>query len=423
MANKEIIICIHNNRVFFNSDLSISIDDTNIPKEYFARHKHKKILWRIEQRLYQDNCLTVRLKEFDPDNIEAFQKQEHKKEKSIEKLFFENPDWTDLDMVLMGYKKVQIENSLSYNYQSLFPQVEITSIKNKQPESFSNQTQNISLNFWVDFSELQFKFGYAAFSQVVEQINRKVDFKIVNDHLLAEFDCIKFWFAKLLKTKRIKVVTNIKMRGHEIIDIEASSVHINKITTELIDSVKYQRTYGLIKSPDIKIPDKSLFTAEDIFNQFEYDIEGNTFKQTELDILSLLSEKSNIRNRSQLQYLSGGKQSEKHKLRYTLHPNFGFLFLIEGESNNHFIWELLNSHATYIWSIAKSSMSVELQYKRIESTINNIRLAGRDEYKRSYRNNHHDSDLAFTVLEHQQANSNFKDGFLKWKNKLNEMLV
>ena len=121
--------------------------------------------------------------------------------------------------------------------------------------------------------------------------------------------------------------------------------------------------------------------------------------------------------------MAGGKQTERQKLRYTLHPNFGFVFLIEGEQCNHFVWELLNSHATYVWSIGKSHKDIELQYKRIEATIGTVRSAGRDEYKRAYRNNHQDDDLVFTVIEHDQVNSNLKDGFLKWKSRLNEMLI
>jgi len=100
----------------------------------------------------------------------------------------------------------------------------------------------------------------------------------------------------------------------------------------------------------------------------------------------------------QLAYLAGTKQSQNHKLRYTLNPNFGFLFLIEGAKNKHFVWELLNSHATYIWSIDKSVKEIKLQFKRVESIINMIRTSGRGNYKRAFRNNHQDNDLVFRVI-------------------------
>jgi hypothetical protein len=178
------------------------------------------------------------------------------------------------------------------------------------------------------------------------------------------------------------------------------------------------------KSPKLPDIDKSLFTAEDIFNTGESDdVEGNVFRQDEKDILQFLITHHNTRNRKQLEYLSGNKQSANFRIRFTLHPNFGFLFLIEGRENNHFVWELLNTHATYIWSIGKSEKDIELQYRRVEDIINTIRNTGREQYKRAYKYNHHDSDLVFCSIEHDDIASSFVDGFVKWKHRLNERLM
>jgi len=121
--------------------------------------------------------------------------------------------------------------------------------------------------------------------------------------------------------------------------------------------------------------------------------------------------------------LSGKKQTENHKLRYTLNPNFGFLFLVEGAENNQFVWELLNSHATYIWSIDKQQAEIELQFKRIESIVTTVRTSGRENYKRGYKNNHQDNDLVFRVIHHEDIASDLVDAFPKWKSKLNEQLT
>ncbi|MEY3249546.1 MAG: hypothetical protein RL742_1589, partial [Bacteroidota bacterium] len=129
------------------------------------------------------------------------------------------------------------------------------------------------------------------------------------------------------------------------------------------------------------------------------------------------------RNRQQLIYLSGAKQSKNEKIRFTLAPNFGFLFLVEGEQYNHFVWELLNSHATYIWSIGKTRQDLKLQYQRIEQAINTIRNSSRSAYKNAYRQQQTDQDLAFNYLQHQHAESALVDGFPKWKHQLNALLV
>jgi hypothetical protein len=62
--------------------------------------------------------------------------------------------------------------------------------------------------------------------------------------------------------------------------------------------------------------------------------------------------------------------------------------------------------------------------KQNEIDILSILLdTGRDQYKRAYRNNHHDSDLVFSVIEHDDISFDFVDGFVKWKHKLNEKIT
>ena len=130
-----------------------------------------------------------------------------------------------------------------------------------------------------------------------------------------------------------------------------------------------------------------------------------------------------MRNAKHLQYLSGAKHSERHMLKFTLKPIFGFLFFIEGERQNHFCWELLNSHATYLWSFSKVESEFQFQYARIEKTISLVRQIGRDEYKREFKNGNIDGDLIFSVINHPDVNSSFKDGFVEWKHRLKERLV
>ena len=108
-----------------------------------------------------------------------------------------------------------------------------------------------------------------------------VDFKIKNDHILAEFDNIKFWFAKKLKTKKFKISAIITTTDGQFIEASASSSQINMITPDLIDSIKYERTIALTKPPKSKNPDKSLYTADDIFDLFETENkEWNVFNQS-----------------------------------------------------------------------------------------------------------------------------------------------
>ena len=105
-------------------------------------------------------------------------------------------------------------------------------------------------------------------------------------------------------------------------------------------------------------------------------------------------------------------------LRFTLSPKFGFLFYVEGKEMDHFIWELLNSHATYIWSIQKELTSLENKLKLIEREVNFIRGNGR----RIYLNSEKTEDLIFNKINHENSETGVVDGFPKWKMRVNEKI-
>jgi hypothetical protein len=382
------------------------------------------------------------------NNIKNFEHQKSKRE--IERIEFEPFDWLQLESHLTSYQKNKMlpflynhdndnftiegskQKGIPFSSQADFYNQPIeTNLHRLQskPASFASTKRQPMVNSYrveltVCFSDAFFMLGYVTFSKKITEVGDKVDFKIKNDIILPEFENIKSWFAKKLKTKKFKVYADIITKNGKVNEVTANSPQISMINEEVIDSIKFQRTIALTKSPRVTKNGKSLFTAEEIFREFETtDIKGNVFNQNEQDILSFLLDKHSTRNKKQLEYLSGSKQAENTRLRFTLHPNFGFLFFIEGKENNHFVWELLNTHATYIWSIVKSENEIELQYKRIEASINMIRDNGREQYKLAYRQNHHDNDFVFCVLEHEDITSNLVDGFEKWKQKLNEKII
>lgn len=450
MRVKHIIIKIDNLRIHLSPTVSTPIRQSSIPVDYLTFRSHYDIYWAVELIDYNivNKCWRLKVIDYSSKDIQGFECQ--KFTEPIDRLAFEPFDWKKFERHLSGYQKQNLLNSLENydvdefykssnkfvdnpNFDSIkFPKYDLEDIRTERKGSIkgpasNNQRQkfsNIDVEFNVYFSEAKFMMGYVLFCKKPKNIDLKIDFKIKNDFLLPEFDNIKSWFAKVLKSKKFKVYAKITMEKEELTEVYASSPQIDKIDANLIDSIKYERTLALTKTPNISVDDKSLFTANEIFGEFQTeDLQGNVFKQSEQDILRFMLDNIKTRNKKQLEYLAGAKQSEKYKLKFTLNPNFGFLFCIEGKENNHFVWELLNSHATYIWTIDKSEKEIHLQYKKIEATINTIRNLGREKYKRAYRMNHHDDDLVFSTIEHEDITSEFKDGFVKWKHKLNERIT
>lgn len=445
---KELIIKIDNYSIYLSPELNIPIQQTNIPIEYCKFRSSSEIFWKVELLEFNsDNkCWKVKVIDYSPSDIKNFEHQKSTKE--ISRIAFEKFDWPKLEPYLSSYQKSKFLDLLDNHdverffrekpkeklFDNLFPAINFSIEVPKDnlirepyemaeftPQERKPITQTYEVEFAVKFSEARFNLGYVSFSKHIREFNKKVDFKISNIYILAEFENIKSWFSKKLKTKRFNVNAKIVTTDNKVVEASANSPQIALINNELVDSIKYQRTISLLKAPKTSNGEKSLYTIEEIFGEMRTEsIEGNAFNQKELDILNSLLDHSKTRNRKQLEYLAGHKQSENIKLRFTLHPHFGFLFFIEGKGNNHFIWELLNSHATYLWSIGKSQEEIEFQYKRIEAEINLIRDTGREQYKKSYTQNNHDNNVIFSDISHDDITSTIVDGFLKWKDKLNE---
>jgi hypothetical protein len=449
MQLKEIIIKLDNKNIFFNSTMYIPVRNSNLPMDYMKFKFHTDIFWRIELIHYSVDCKCwkVKVSDYSVIDISTFNKQTSTRQ--IEKLEFEKLDWEKLEPQLTSYQEIKLINFLynhnintnpktDINHQQIeapfnrsryeIPEEILIPSKNTKVERDHIPTapriDNISINFHVKFQDATFVDGYATFKKYIKQVGISVDFRIKNDYILKEFDNIKFWFSKMLKSKRFDVDAIITTIDKHFSEASATSSKIDMITPNIIESVKYDRTLALTKPPKTNNPDKSLYSTEDIFNLIDPDIkDGNVFNQSEPDIIKSLTQNDQVRNRKQLEYLSVRKQTTKSKIHYTLNPLFGFLFLIEGKKRYHFAWELLKSHATYIWSIDKEEKEVVLLYSKIEEILNIIRLIGREEYKKTYSNKDLRYDFNFKSIEHQDISANLDNGFTKWKSKLDELLT
>lgn len=424
----NVIIQINGNKVFFNDDVFIPVETTNLPVHDIDFGKIKKVYWLVDQLSYNKDSGSLQVKVIDYflRDYEDFSGQHPKT--TIKHLHFVNlPSSEELKLGLSYYQKQMtlLDRAMETGYEEVFTGSAHPEGKLRKNPLFRSYPENekMELDFDIWFKDASFKLGYVVFDKNIPELKQLVRFKIENDFLLPEFGLIKSYFMKALGTRKFDVKATVFVENRKVSGTKAASLTVRKINEELIDSIKNIRTLDLLHPPVKSNVDKRLFTSEDIFENFDDDLQGNVFDQSEEDILKYILEKAQVRNRKQLEYLSGIKQAPQAKLRFTLHPFFGFLFTVEGEKMMHFIWELLNSHATYVWSLEKGDQELKMQYRRIEDAINQVRNSGRENYKSAYRSSHIDQDLVFHVIHHPEVNSPFIEGFVRWKHRLNEILV
>lgn len=428
MSIKTLILKIENSRILFTPSLFVDIRNSNIPYNSLTFRTNREIYWEVEitNTINETKTLNVLVKDYNFTDKNRFERQFP--DIPVERIIFEKFDWTKLDPLLIRYYQNRLKE-IAYN----FPEIESGNTKS----SFSRQSYNgvfpmqlsqaisnprpkiTDTEFWISFDNLKFEAGYISFMKKFEGISEPQLIKIFNEHVLAEFENIKSWFARKLKIKKIKVYAKITFGS--IPEIEASSPHIDLITPDLIENISYARIDQLTKELNGVSPDKSVYSSDEMFELLrDENEEGNIFKQTEEDILNYFIEKKEVRNKKQLAFLSDKKQSTNFKLRYTLHPFFGFLFFVEGSFKNHFVWEMLNSNATYVWSIDKAQ--ADSQFDKVDKIINSIRANGRKNYKRYYNNRTDVAEYVFYLVRHDDIATKEIEGYLKWENRIDELL-
>jgi hypothetical protein len=429
MKNSTVIIRLQQNRIWFNDQMSIGVDQSNLPVGEIRFNRVKDIYWLVEQLAFDKNTHTLEVRVVDYFLREKLPFPDQHPKTEIRSIIFTHlSDVGSLKMALRYYttEMDHLDQAIEEAHKKL-AEKPVTVSENIQKKNLLFRSypekDKLEVSFEVWFKDAEFKLGYVAFDRNIPELKQMLRFKVSNDFLLPEFEFIKSYFVKALGTRKFDVKAVVLFEQGKAVETRATSSIIKKIDENLIDSIKNIRTYSLTKAPFKVNVDKSLFTAEEVFGEFDQDETGNVFSQSEEEMLRQILEKSNVRNRKQLEFLAGAKQAEGSRLKFTLHPYFGFLFTVEGDRMNHFIWELLNSHATYIWSADKGDEALARQYRRVEDAINQVRNSGREQYKQAYHSSHIDQDLVFNVINHQDANSPMVDGFVKWRHRLGELMI
>jgi hypothetical protein len=437
-------IKISDNKIFITKSDFFTLDQTNFPNVNFSFRRNRDLYWKVEITNYdkESKLLQISVIDYDLTDLSTFEGQLLKNR--IAKLEFINLEWPKLERCLSCFQHKALLDILREDDRNEFwnkintrkkelDEIE-ASLKNNRSETATDKNNKEEIEDEVLtiehrcsisclFVDAEFKQGYISIFNKFDFVDLLVELKIYNDNILPQFNHIKNYFPKVFNNeKRFEVNVVIKARNNEVLSVSAMSPQISNINNELIDSIKLYRTLsltGLSQEPD---DEDSLLTADDIFS-FLDDVndDDNVLNPTDEEIINLLLNNKDIRNKKQLEYLAGSMHNSTEKLRYTLKPNFGFLFFIERDENIYFCWELLNSHATYLWNLPKKDYYPE-KLKEVQNAINYIREQGRNKYKRAYREDILNSDLIFNLIIHKNSRSDMKVSFINWKQKLNELL-
>jgi hypothetical protein len=403
-ATKNIIIKLTNQAVWFNDEVFLALKNTNLPAGEFEFTQGRDIFWESEMLAFDrdSGALTIRIVNFRPAMIDDFLNQKPKAE--VKQLIFKDLYWPALNADLSVYKKSSFVHLLSDHMPS---------------QIADGKDSVLHIRAEIPFSKLRFGAGFVSFDYKFLWKDEKETIKIQNNHILPEFEYIKSYFARHFNNRNLSVLMVVTKSGKTINHIKATSPQIERIKDVAIDTIKFVRLDALKKPPKfIKEIDKSLFTPEDIFDPFDRSLLG-TNNLTQKEILDHIMSWEGIRNKKHLEYLAGNLHDSSEKIMFTLTPKFGFVFTALGDKMVHYIWEMLNTNATYIWSFDPILCKKKDQLEKIEVVISFIRNHGRDAY---LRNHPAHEDVIFRRIMHQGAGSQLVDYFPRWRHSIMETI-
>jgi superfamily II DNA or RNA helicase len=261
----------------------------------------------------------------------------------------------------------------------------------------------------IAFENLEFRYGSIAFKYDVSEVKTELEFDIENLEMRPEFEVLKPYFSKTLKTKNITVTIHAEFEDGKVISQLAFSSDLKKINKELIESVKFKfvsKTFLSKTNP----PDGE--TLLDI-NQLQNKNNIKLYDSGE-ELLDDFLKNQNYKHQKHLQYLADHHERTILKIRFVLNP-FSFVFLLAGKTGFHIVLETLNTkEATYIWHFDNNKKMFLDRLKQVDNYLNIIRNNGRQAFIENPSHN-------FSRIHHDYSDE--EKGFIIWKDLLEERLT
>lgn len=289
---------------------------------------------------------------------------------------------------------------------------------NKQATLFDEPEEEIIVpknNFSIDkkvkipFEKLVFRYGSIAFKYEVSEMKTELEFDIENFEIRPEFEVLKGYFSKTLKLKNISISIYAEFEDGKLISQLAISNDLEKITRELIESVKFKFVAKTFLGKQNSVGQENLLDINQLQNE-------NNIKLYDSgdELLNDFLQNQNYKHQTHLQYLANHHERSILKIRFVLNP-FSFVFLLAGKTGFHIVLETLNTEeATYIWHFDNDKQSLPDKLIQIDSYLNTIKNNGRQAFTENPPNN-------FSRILHDYSTD--RKGFVIWKDLIEERLI
>ncbi len=277
---------------------------------------------------------------------------------------------------------------------------------NNSVSPFNNQIIERSIK--IAIKSLDFLYGGVTFCDFIKEVGKELQFDVENIHMRPEFEVLKLYFEKFLKTKTITVMICVVIEKGIVVGKSATSDDFKKLDREVVDSVRFRFTEkNLLKKANLI--DKNVETSE-----LNTGNASQTLYDSGEEMLNDVLTRGNYLHKMHLRYLSQLHLGNVLKIRFVLSP-FAFVFLIAGNEQYHIVMETLDTdEATYIWHTSKEVSELKNMLNSIDKDLNTIRNDGRSSFLQS-------APVNFSRVLHDYSDE--RKGFVIWKDSFEQFIT
>jgi hypothetical protein len=272
----------------------------------------------------------------------------------------------------------------------------------------SENTVDVEETVKVPLDQTEFRYGVIAFQHKIEKMKVELEFEVENLAMRPEFEVLKPYFIKVIKSKKAMVDIVARFKNGEPLSQLAFSRDLDKINREIVDSVKFSFVTKNILG---KVPPPG---SQNMLKIDELQSEANSLYKSEDELIEEILKQKDAKHYQQLRYLADKHNRSVLKIRFVLMP-FSFVFLLDGERLFHIIWETLDTEeATFIWHVEKNKNVLKERLRSIDKDLGFIRNKGRQALTETNPEN-------FSRIIHDYTDP--RKGFILWRDELEERLI
>src|SRR5690606_7552509 len=150
----------------------------------------------------------------------------------------------------------------------------------------------------IPIEQLEFCYGSVTFKHPIPELKTNLEFEIENLDVRPEFEVLKPYFAKALKSKNVRIDVHAEFEDEKLISQLATSEDVNKINREVIEGVKFSFvSKNIIRKPTLQ--NESLLDINQIQGE-----ESNSLYSSGEELLEDVLKRGNYKHQKHLQFLS-----------------------------------------------------------------------------------------------------------------------